>query len=50
MGRSIGTSPTVYLSSNRNPTGECLMSPFTSIRDVVVSMACSMFQYFVSDL
>ncbi len=50
IGRSIGTSPAIYLSSKRKPAGLCLMSPFTSIRAVVQNMAGSFFQYFVSDL
>lgn len=50
IGRSIGTSPAIFLSSKRKPAGLCLMSAFTSIRAVVENMAGSFFQYFVSDL
>jgi hypothetical protein len=34
FGRSIGSSPSCYLASKRNPRGLILMSPFKSIREV----------------
>jgi len=49
IGRSIGTSPAIYLSSKRKPAGMCLMSPYTSIRAVVEHKG-GIFQYLVSDL
>ena len=33
-GRSIGTSPAIYLSSRRKPNALCVVSSFTSIRAV----------------
>lgn len=35
FGRSIGTGPASFLASKRNPSALLLMSPFTSIRDIV---------------
>ena len=34
FGRSIGTSPAIYLSSRRKPNALCVVSSFTSIRAV----------------
>jgi len=34
FGRSIGSSPSCYIASKRNPAGVILMSPFTSIKQV----------------
>ena len=34
LGRSLGTSPAVYLSSKRNPAGTFLISPFTTFGTV----------------
>lgn len=35
MGRSIGSGSAVYLATQVNPGALCLISPFTSIKDVV---------------
>lgn len=35
LGRSIGTGSALYLSTQVNPGALCLISPFTSIKDVV---------------
>jgi hypothetical protein len=35
FGRSIGTGPATYLASRKHPCALLLMSPFTSIRDIV---------------
>lgn len=34
FGRSIGTSPAIYLASKRKPNALCVISSFTSIRAV----------------
>ena len=35
FGRSIGSGPATYLSSNHHPGCLVLMSPFTSLKDAV---------------
>ena len=37
-GRSIGSGPSIYLASQRNPGGIILISPFKSIQEVVKSI------------
>mmetsp|Transcript_6019 Transcript_6019/g.12721 ORF Transcript_6019/g.12721 Transcript_6019/m.12721 type:complete len:124 (+) Transcript_6019:461-832(+) len=41
LGRSIGTGIAVKLSTSRCPAGVFLVSPFTSIKDVVVNIVGS---------
>jgi pimeloyl-ACP methyl ester carboxylesterase len=38
FGRSIGTGPAIYLASKHKPGALCLMSAYTSIRDIAVSI------------
>lgn len=38
FGRSMGSGPATHLASVKEPAGLILMSPFTSIRDVVKSL------------
>lgn len=39
FGRSIGSGPATHLAATRNPGILLLMSPFTSLRNVVSNMA-----------
>lgn len=48
-GRSLGTSPAIYLSSHRNPKALFLISPFTSLRNVVADIN-KYLQYFVEQI
>mmetsp|Transcript_22799 Transcript_22799/g.23745 ORF Transcript_22799/g.23745 Transcript_22799/m.23745 type:complete len:301 (+) Transcript_22799:2-904(+) len=47
-GRSIGSGPSIYLSSNRKPGGLILISPFKSIQEVVKSIV-GILKYLVLD-
>ena len=38
FGRSMGTGPSTFLSSVRNPCSLLLMSPYTSIKDVAKTL------------
>jgi len=49
FGRSIGTSPALFLSSKRKPAGLILMSPFTSIRDVAENIVGNIFKFLISE-
>ena len=49
FGRSIGSGPSTYLAANREPGMLILMSPYTSIRDVVKSLAGKLAQYLVAE-
>ncbi len=42
-GRSLGTSPSIYLSSKKKPKGLFLISAFTSIKDIGADMHLSIF-------
>ena len=37
FGRSIGTGPAIHLASKFNPGALCVMSAYTSIRDIATS-------------
>lgn len=39
FGRSIGTGPAAFLASKHEPCALLLMSPFTSIRDIIKESA-----------
>lgn len=49
FGRSLGSGPSLYLSSNRNPGGLILISPFTSIQMVAESLVGKMFKYLINE-
>jgi abhydrolase domain-containing protein 17 len=49
FGRSIGTSPALYLASKRKPAGLILMSPFTSVRAVAQNIVGNFFKFLVSE-
>jgi hypothetical protein len=49
LGRSIGTSPALYLSSKRKPAGLFLMSPFTSIRAIAENLVGGVLKYLISE-
>lgn len=49
MGRSIGSSPAVFVSSCRKPCAMVLISAYTSLRNAVKSIAGKLFQYAVKD-
>jgi fermentation-respiration switch protein FrsA (DUF1100 family) len=49
FGRSIGTGPATYLASKYSPCALLLMSPFKSIRDIVVEQAGRYAAYLISD-
>jgi len=49
FGRSIGTGPASTLAAVRNPCALLLMSPFTSIRDIIVETAGRLLSKLVSD-
>ena len=49
FGRSIGSGPSTHLAANRQPGMLILMSPYTSIRDVVRSIAGKWAQYLVAE-
>ena len=49
FGRSIGSGPSTYLAAHREPGMLILMSPYTSIRDVVKSIAGALAQYLVAE-
>jgi hypothetical protein len=49
FGRSIGSGPSLYLSSKRNPGSLILMSPFTSVRAVVGNLVGNFLKYFISE-
>ena len=42
-GRSLGTSPAIYLSSQRNPNSLIVISPFKSIKDIGKDFHASIF-------
>ena len=42
-GRSLGTSPAIYLSSEKNPQALFLISPFTSIKNIGKDFCASIF-------
>ena len=48
IGRSIGSGPAVYLSSNREVGGLVLVSPFTSIQETA-SVILGFFKFFVAE-
>ncbi|KRW99155.1 hypothetical protein PPERSA_07398 [Pseudocohnilembus persalinus] len=50
MGRSLGTGPTIHLSSKYNPSSCILVSPFTSIRGVVKNyIVGGMLKYLINE-
>lgn len=49
FGRSIGTGPSLYLSSKRKPASLILMSPFTSVRAVAENLVGNFFKYLISE-
>jgi hypothetical protein len=49
FGRSIGTGPAAYLASKKNPCALLLMSPFTSIRDIVKESAGKLLSFLIND-
>lgn len=49
MGRSMGSGPGIYLASKRNPGALILISPYTSIRDVVKNMVGGLLSGLVSE-
>jgi fermentation-respiration switch protein FrsA (DUF1100 family) len=49
FGRSIGTGPATWLAAHYNPCGLLLMSPYTSLRAVVRSVAGRLASLFVRD-
>jgi esterase/lipase len=49
FGRSIGTSPALFLASKRKPAGLILMSPFTSIRAVAQNIVGNLFKFLISE-
>jgi esterase/lipase len=49
FGRSIGTSPALFLASKRKPAGLFLMSPFTSIRAVAQNIVGNIFKFLISE-
>jgi abhydrolase domain-containing protein 17 len=49
FGRSIGTSPALFLASKRRPAGLFLMSPFTSIRAVAQNIVGNIFKFLISE-
>jgi abhydrolase domain-containing protein 17 len=49
FGRSIGTGPASYLASRNEPCALLLMSPFTSIRDIVKEAAGKYLSYAICD-
>lgn len=49
FGRSIGSGPATLVAANRKPCVLLLMSPFTSIRDVVQEQAGNLLKYLVGD-
>lgn len=49
FGRSIGTSPSLYLASKRKPAGLILMSPFTSVRAVAQNLVGNLFKFLISE-
>ena len=49
IGRSIGTSPALYVSSKRKPAGLVLMSPFTSVRAVAQNLVGNMLKFLISE-
>jgi acetyl esterase/lipase len=49
FGRSIGTGPATYLSSQRKPAALILMSPFTSLRAVAENLIGNLMKFLVSE-
>jgi hypothetical protein len=49
FGRSIGTSPALYLSSKRKPASLILMSPFTSVRAVAQDLVGGLLKFLISE-
>ena len=49
MGRSIGSGPATFLAKKKNAGGLILMSPFTSLRDVVKGFSGSLLSYLVRE-
>jgi acetyl esterase/lipase len=49
FGRSIGSGPASYLAANRNPGVIILMSPFTSLRNVVQNLTGKLLSYAVKE-
>lgn len=49
VGRSIGSGPVIHLGSCRNPASIVLISPYTSIKSAVKSIAGKMAQLFVKE-
>ncbi len=49
FGRSIGSGPSLYLSSKRKPGALILMSPFTSVRAVAENLVGNIFKYLISE-
>ena len=47
--RSIGSGPACFLASKRKVGALILISPFTSLRDVVKSMVWSIFSYVIKE-
>jgi hypothetical protein len=49
FGRSIGSGPATHLAANRNPGILILMSPFTSLRNVVSNIAGKFLSYAIKE-
>lgn len=49
FGRSIGTGPATWLAAHYQPCALLLMSPFTSLKSVIKSVANSFASFFVKD-
>lgn len=49
FGRSIGSGPATYLSSQRKPGALVLMSPFTSLRAVAENIVGNLIKFLVSE-
>jgi len=49
FGRSIGSSPSCFLSKNRNPAALVLMSPFKSIKEVARDLVGRMLSVLVAE-
>ena len=49
FGRSIGSAPATYLSSQRKPGALILMSPFTSVRAVAENLVGNVIKFLISE-
>ena len=49
FGRSIGSGPATWIAGNKNPGALLLMSPYTSIRNVVKHLTTKVLAYLVAE-